>query len=120
MKEFSSAWVASKKPGKQRKYRANAPLHTKRKFLCAHLTDALIDKHKKRSLRLRVGDTVKVLRGQYKGRTGKVQEIDTKKTEVIISGIDVQKADGTKSARPISPSNLMITELITEDKKRFK
>ena len=44
MKEFSKSWVSSKKPGKQRKYRINAPLNIKRKFLSVHLSKELREK----------------------------------------------------------------------------
>ena len=41
-----------------------------------------------------------------------------KNCRLIISGIDVQKKDGNKTRYPINPSNVMITELKLEDKKR--
>ena len=74
--KFSNAWKASTQPRKQRKYRHNAPLHVRGHFLHTHLSTDLRDKHKTRSLRLRTGDEVKVLRGQFKGKTGKVTAVD--------------------------------------------
>ena len=120
MKKFSKLWIKSKNAGKQRKYRANAPLHIKQKFTGCHLSKELIKKYNKRSITLRKGDKIKVLRGQFKGKTGKVDTIDLKKTKVRITGIDFVKKDVTKAFYPLHPSNLVITELTVEDKKRLK
>lgn len=119
-KKFSTAWNASKQPRKQRKYRANAPLHTKHKFLGVHLSKELRAKHGVRSLAVITGDKVKVLRGQHSKKEGKVERIDIKETKVYITGIDTIKKDGSKSLYPINPSNLMITDLNLDDKKRIK
>ena len=73
-----------------------------------------------RAVRLRVGDTVKILRGQYKGQSGKIEEVDLKHTKVFVAKVEHVKRDGSKTRYPIDPSNLMITELNTSDKKRFK
>ncbi len=120
MKEYSSSWKSSGKPGKQRKFRANAPLHTKRRFVSAHLSKPLKEKHKKRAIMLRTGDTVKIMRGHYRGRAGKVESIDVKREEIRISGIETGKKDGTKALYPMHPSNLMITEMTLDDKRRLK
>ena len=119
-KKFSKHWKSSKQPKKQRKYRYNAPLHIKQKFVHVHLSKELIKKHKTRNLGLKKGDKVKVLRGQFKKHTGSVERIDLKKTRVYISGIEITKKEGTKTTYPIDPSNLIITELNLDDKKRQK
>jgi len=118
--KFSSSWKSSKQPRKQRKYRYNAPLHIKSKFLNAHLSKQLKEKYKKRSIRVRKGDKVKVLRGQFKKKEGKIDRVLSKKSKVIIQGIEITKKDGTKTTYPINPSNIIITELSIEDKKRVK
>ena len=119
-KAFSSEWKSSKQPRKQRKYRSNAPLHVKQKFLHAHLSKELRKKYSKRSIALRKGDNVKVMRGQFKDKTGKVDEVSVKKTQVYVNGIEFIKRDGTKARYPLQPSNLMITELNMDDKIRSK
>ncbi len=119
-RKFSSNWKASKKPSKQRKYTANAPKHTKNKLLSSHLSKELREKHGKRSMTLRKGDKVKVLRSQFKGKTGKIESVDTKKSRAYITGIEVVKKDGSKSLYPLHASNLIIEELNLEDKKRTK
>jgi len=118
--KFSSSWKGSVQPRKQRKYRYNAPLHIRQKFVSTHLSKDLRKKYNKRSANLRKGDNVKVLRGQFKSKNGKVEEVDLKKTSVYVSGIEVTKKDGTKARYPIHPSNLMITELNMDDKMRQK
>ena len=119
-KEFSASWKRSKQPRKQRKYRDNAPLHIKQKFMGAHLSKELREKHGKRSIGLKKGDKVRVARGQFKKKEGKVERIDLKRERVYISGIEISKKDGTKAAFLIHPSNLIITELNLDDKMRQK
>ncbi len=118
--KFSRAWIKSKQPRKQRKYRSNAPLHVKQKFMHVHLSKELRKKYNKRSIALRKGDSVKVMRGQFKNKTGKVDEVSVKKTQVYVNGIEFTKRDGTKFRYSLQPSNLMITELNMDDKLRGK
>ncbi len=110
----------SRKPGKQRKALYNAPLHVKHKMLAAHLSKELRQQYGFRSLPVRKGDTVMVIRGDHKGRTGKVARVDTSKMRVYIEGITGEKMDGTKYFIPIHPSNLIITKLDLSDKARRK
>jgi len=106
------------KPKKQRKFRENAPFHIRGKFLRAHLSEELSKKYGKRSTRLRKGDRVKLMKGQFKGKTGKVEDINTKKAKAYINGVEYQKKEGTKLKYPVAISNLMITELELNDKRR--
>ena len=117
-KTFSKNWISSKQPRKQRKYRINAPLHLKSKFLSAHLSADLRKKHSRRSIRARVGDKVKVLRGQFKNSNGAIEIVDTKKSRVYISKVEVNKKDGSKRQIPINISNVVIVDLKEGDKKR--
>jgi len=72
-KEFSVKWIGSKQPRKQRKYRANAPLHIKRKFMSANLAKELRKRYGNRSFPLKKGDSIKIMRGEFKGKTGKIE-----------------------------------------------
>lgn len=119
-KKFSIKWKASKQPRKQRKYLANAPLHIKRKMLSVNLSKDLRKKHEKRNILLRKGDIVKIMRGKFKKKQGKVTEIKTKKGKIYIENMQVKKQDGSKANIPFRASNLQIIELNMEDKKRFK
>ena len=118
--EFSKSWNGSVQPRKQRKYRHNAPLHIRQKFVNVHLSKVLREKYNKRSVSLKKGDSVKILRGQFKNKTGKVDEVNLKKTRVYVNGIEIVKKDGTKARYPLNPSNLMIAEINTDDKMRQK
>ena len=116
--KFSTSWKKSKQPRKQRLYRHNAPLHIKRRFIRAHLSKELRSKYNRRSLGLRKGDKVKVVRGQFKKTEGKIEKINSKRERVYIEGISIVKKDGTKVNYPINPSNVVITELSLDDKMR--
>ncbi len=118
MKEWSKKWVSSKQPRKQRKYRHKAPLHVRQKFVSAHLSEVLRGRFEKRSLPLRKGDGVKVMRGKDKGFKGKIDRIDLKTSKVYVEGLNVKKVDGSEVLRPVEPSNLLITETKMEDKRR--
>lgn len=119
-KAFVREWKRSRQPRRQRKYRARAPLHIKQDFIGCHLSKELRKKYGRRSVGIRKGDKVKILRGQFKGKTGKVERVDLKKTRVYIAGVEMIKKDGTKTLYPLHPSNLMITDPYLDDKKRIK
>ena len=116
---FSIQWLSSIQPRKQRKFRANAPLHIKGSFLSAKLSKELQEKRKTRSVRVRTGDKVKVLRGQFKGKTGTVDRVDINKERIYVSGVETVKKEGGKVPYPLHASNVMITSL-AQDKRRFK
>lgn len=120
MKNFSNTWRRSTKPKKQRKYRFNAPLHVKQRFVHSHLSKELKKKHSKRSIGLRKGDKVRIMRGRFRKHEGKVEIIDVKKARVFVSGAGITKKDGTKRLVAIHPSNIMITEINLDDKFRQK
>lgn len=112
--------MKSSQPRKQRKSRYQAPLHRRHKFMGAMLSDELKEKHEIKSLQVRVGDTVKVLRGDNKGKEGKVAKVDLKKMTIAVDGVTVTKADGTEVPRPVHPSKVMITKLELKDERRLK
>jgi large subunit ribosomal protein L24 len=116
---FSTHWVSSVQPRKQRKFRANAPLHIKHKFLSAQLSKALKEKHGKRSLPLRKGDEVLIMRGAFKKKKSKVENVDLKKTRVTLEKMQRKKKDGTQVNVFFNPSVLQIQTLNLEDKKRI-
>ncbi len=120
MKKWSKSWKSSKKAKKQIKYVKNAPLHIRKKFLSAPLSKELRKKYGKRNIRTRKGDKVKVMRGQFKKTSGKVNTVDTRKLRIYVEGVDFVKKDGSKVQYPLHPSNVMITELNLDDKKRKK
>lgn len=98
----------------------NMPMHTRKKGISSNLSKELRKKHSKRSMPLRKGDTVKILRGKFKGKKGKVTEIKIKTMKIIVENIQIKKQDGSKSNFPLKASNLQIVEINLEDKKRGK
>ena len=118
--KFSLKWKASRQARKQRKYRYNAPLHVRRKFFSANLSKELRQKYSRRSFELRKGDTVKIMRGQFKRKKGKITGIDSENIKIYVEGIQKLKKDGTKVNIPLDPSKLQIAELNLDDKKRLQ
>ena len=79
----------------------------------------LRQKYKKRNISIRKGDVVKIMVGQFKGKTGKIDLVTMKKTKVSIEGLTRTKKDGTKVNVWFHPSSLQITTLNLDDKKRI-
>ena len=63
-------------PDKQIKRMYNAPLHIKRKRISAHLDENLLLKYDKRAISVIKGDTVRVMRGNYRGHEDKVVKVN--------------------------------------------
>jgi len=68
----------SSQPRKQRKALAEAPLHARWRFLNAKLSEDLQREYGVKRLPVRVGDTVVIMRGDWKGHEGKVVDVDLK------------------------------------------
>lgn len=118
--QFSKTWKGSSQRRKQRKYSYNAPLHIKRKMLAVSLDKELRKKHGRRSIEVRKGDEVIIMKGKFKKKKGKVLSTDTNNSKVIVEDIQATKKDGTKVSVPIHASNLKIVTLNLDDKKRLK
>ncbi len=119
-KEWSNKWKSSVQPRKQRKHVHNAPLHARRGLLSVNLSKPLRERFGKRSLVVRKGDEVVVMRGSLKNKSGQVEKVSISRGKVYIEGVKVKKVDGSEVARPFVPSNLQITKLTLEDRQRQK
>ncbi len=91
----------------------------RQKYLHARLEKKLADKYKLRSIQIRKGDTIKVLRGDFRDREGKVAKVNLKDETIEVDGVTVHKADGSEVSRPIHPSNVIVTKLEVKDKRRM-
>ena len=118
--KWNSKWKSSKRPSKQRLYIFNAPLHIKSKLIKSHLSKELRKKYSSRSVRVRKGDKVKIMIGDFKGKTGIIEKIDIKKLKIYVQGIEITKKDGGKVLLPLNPSNLLVQELNLLDKRRLE
>lgn len=119
-KEFSTSWKKSKRPAKQRKYLAKAPLHLRKKLLSVSLSKELRKKHNKRAITVRKGDKVKIMLGKFKKKEGKVSQVDYKKLKIYVEGIHIKKLDGSITNVPLRASNIQIIEINLDDKKRVE
>jgi len=111
---------ASSKPGKQRKYQFNVKKNEIHKILSVHLSPKLREGKKFRSIPVRVGDQIIVLRGNMKGRSGRVSRVDPKHQRIYIDKAVKRKTDNTEIPVPIHPSNCMITKYDEKDRKRLE
>jgi len=108
------------KPTKMRnKMIYRATYQTKSKQLGSALSKNLHKKYGKRSVRVIEGDSVTIVRGEFKGVDGKISKISTQKNSVAIEGIKKEKTKGDKFDIYIHTSNLLVTSLNTEDKWRI-
>ena len=101
----------------QQIYRAS--LRTRSNQLGCHLSKDLRQKYGKRSVRVVKGDTVNVLRGEYKDVEGKVSKVDTLVNSIAIEGIKKEKGKGDKFDVLIHTSNVIVTSLNTDDSWRM-
>ncbi|MFQ5406642.1 MAG: 50S ribosomal protein L24 [Candidatus Micrarchaeia archaeon] len=108
----------SKQPRKKRRLAYNAPLHKKRKNLSAHLSKDLKAKLGKRSLIIKTGDKVKILRGQFKSSSGKVSKVETFSSKIFVEKIIAKKQSGKEVQVGITPSNVVITEAAEREQKK--
>ncbi len=96
-----------------------ATYQTRSKQLGSALSKDLHKKYGKRSIRVVEGDSVKIVRGEYKGVDGKISKVSTQKSTVAIEGIKKEKTKGDKFDVYIHTSNLLVTSLNSEDKWRM-
>ena len=108
------------KPTKMRnKMIYRATYTTKSKQLGSALSKDLHKKYGKRSVRVIEGDSIKIVRGEFKGVDGKISKISTQKSSVSIEGIKKEKTKGDKFDVYIHTSNLVVTSLNTGDRWRM-
>jgi large subunit ribosomal protein L24 len=97
----------------------NATFHTRSKQLSSQLSEDLRKKYGKKSVRVIEGDSIKIVRGEFKGVDGKISKVSTKKSSVSVEGVKKEKTKGDKFDVYIHTSNLLVTGLNTEDKWRI-
>ena len=108
----------STRPGKQRKTRYSAHSQKKHKFLGAPLSTELRTTYGRRSIPVRTGDTVRIVRGDFSGVEGKVSNIDTTRQRLFVEGVTREKVAGTSEKVSVHCTKVMITRLNLDDKWR--
>src|SRR3972149_602554 len=109
---------AVKNPKKQRKQLFNAPAHQRHKLMAARLSPDQIASKGVKTLPVRKGDTIRVMRGDHKGFEGKISRVDLKSYRIYIEGLTREKVDGSNIFVPVHPSKVMIKNLSLDDKLR--
>jgi len=110
---------ASSKPFKVRNNLERSPQHVASKSLAvASLSTGLRDKYTRNAVRVRVGDSVKLLRGEYSGIEGKVQKVFPAEGLITVEGINREKIAGGTTPVRIQASNVVVTSLNLDDKWR--
>ncbi|MFW9936927.1 MAG: 50S ribosomal protein L24 [Candidatus Thorarchaeota archaeon] len=107
--------IRSKSPRVQRKALFNYRNHQRSKLLSTRVADFLREDYGIKSLPLRVGDQVRVVRGEFKDFEGEVTEI-LKNQRAKIKEAVFEKVDGTQFHPAIHISNLVITKFKDEKK----
>ncbi len=97
---------------------AVTPKHLRDKSICSTLTDDLREQHRRRSIRVIKGDTVKVMRGEYTGIEGKVEKVNTIRGTLSIEGVQREKVKGGNVKVQIHSSNVRVSGLNLDDKYR--
>lgn len=110
--------MSSTKPSKVRKRILDAPWHIKNKMLNARLSDELRSKYGFKTVRVRKGDSVKIVRGEFTGVEGKVTSVDLKTGRIAIEGVFRENIRGEQVPVKIHASKIIITSLNLEDKLR--
>ena len=108
------------KPTKMRnKMIYQATFQTKNKQIASPLSKQLSERYRKKSARILKGDTVKILRGEFKGVDGKISQVSIKNNGVAVEGTKKEKTKGEKFDVYTHASNVLITSLNTSDKWRI-
>jgi len=109
-------WWYKMKPTKVRNQQIyRAPYAVKSKQSGSNLSKEIRKKYGRRSVRVVIGDSVKVIRGEYNGIDGKVTKVSIMKNSVAIEGIKREKLKGEKIDVYIPASNILVTGLNTDD-----
>ncbi|MFX1574026.1 MAG: 50S ribosomal protein L24 [Promethearchaeota archaeon] len=107
--------IKSKQPRRQRKALYNYKGNQRSKLLSTRIADYLREEYGIKRLPLRVGDQVRVCKGEFKDFEGEAMEI-TKDLRCRIKEAQFEKTDGTQYHPAIHISNLIITKFAEEKK----
>jgi len=103
---------------KSRKLHFSAPSSVRRKIMSSALSKELRNKYHARSLPVRKDDEVRIVRGKYKGRDGKVTQVYRKKWVIHVDRVQRDKANGSSVPIGIHPSKVVITTIKLDKDRR--
>ncbi|EGS24025.1 60S ribosomal protein uL24 [Thermochaetoides thermophila DSM 1495] len=96
---------------KARKAHFSAPSSVRRVIMSAPLSKELREKYNVRSIPIRKGDEVQIVRGAHKDKEGKVTSVYRLKYVIHVERVTREKATGQTVPIGIHPSNVVITKL---------
>ncbi|CAJ1348956.1 unnamed protein product [Effrenium voratum] len=111
------ACVSSKRR-KNRKTHFTAPSHLRRKIMSSPLSKDLRNKYNVRAVPIRRDDEVRIVRGHYHDREGKVVQVYRKKFCIHVERVTRDKTNGQTVPIPIHPSKVEITKLKLDKDRR--
>ncbi|KAJ8487022.1 hypothetical protein ONZ51_g4445 [Trametes cubensis] len=119
-------WIACRRYGcdvsssrrKSRKAHFSAPSSVRRKIMSSSLSKELRAKYNTRSIPIRKDDEVRIVRGKYKGREGKVTQVYRKKWVIHVDRVQRDKSNGASVPIGIHPSKVVVTNLKLDKDRR--
>ncbi|TFK76320.1 ribosomal protein L24 [Pluteus cervinus] len=103
---------------KSRKAHFSAPSSIRRKIMSSALSKELRGKYNARALPVRKDDEVRIVRGKYKGREGKITQVYRKKWVIYVDRVQRDKSNGSTAPIGIHPSNVVITTIKLDKDRR--
>jgi large subunit ribosomal protein L24 len=116
--KWKSMYRNPSKPSKQRKMFYQATAHKIHRLMSAPLSEDLASTQGRHSYPVRKGDTVKIVRGDFAGIEGKVNEVATGSQRLFVEGVQREKVAGTSTNVSVHASKVVITKLNLDDKWR--
>eukprot|EP01119_Soliformovum_irregulare_P012067 TRINITY_DN3108_c0_g2_i1.p2 TRINITY_DN3108_c0_g2~~TRINITY_DN3108_c0_g2_i1.p2 ORF type:complete len:150 (+),score=38.40 TRINITY_DN3108_c0_g2_i1:233-682(+) len=114
--KFNTAVTGSRR--KQRKAHFTANPNERRRIMSCGLSKDLFNKHNVGTVPIRKDDEVRVMRGTFKGREGKVVRVHRAKYVIHIEKITKEKSNGATAFIGIQPSNCQVIKLkLDKDRK---
>jgi len=98
----------------------HVPKHRRDRLVGAVLEDSLRTQYGRKNIRVIKGDSVRVMRGEYKGVEGKVDRVNTVRASLHVEGIQREKVRGGQVKVPIHASNVMVIGLNLDDRYRSR
>ncbi|POY75173.1 hypothetical protein BMF94_1805 [Rhodotorula taiwanensis] len=115
-----AAGVVSISQRKAHKAHFAAPSSVRRVIMSAPLSKELRAEHGTRSIPIRKGDEVKIVRGTYKGREGVVTTCQRKNFRIFVEGVSRDKGNGATVPIGVNASNVVINKLkLDKDRKNI-
>ncbi|KAI0362036.1 ribosomal protein L24, partial [Trametes cingulata] len=103
---------------KSRKAHFSAPSSVRRKIMSSSLSKELRAKYNTRSIPIRKDDEVRIVRGKYKGREGKVTQVYRKKWVIHVDRVQRDKSNGASVPIGIHPSKVVVINLKLDKDRR--